>query len=74
MVESMGLASIVVEYRHVARIEDVVFTERLDWMVQRDGSRVGPAVVVSVTKFRDGKISAWRECFDMSGFAHMLDP
>lgn len=74
MVESMGLASIAVEYRHVASAEDVVFTERLDWMVQRDGSRMGPAVVVSVTEFRDGKICAWRECFDTSGFEHLLAP
>ena len=74
MVESMGLARIDVEYRHVASAEDVVFTERLDWMVRDDGSRMGPAVVVSVTEFRDGRISAWRECFDTSGFAHLLEP
>ncbi|MDP9183803.1 MAG: nuclear transport factor 2 family protein [Actinomycetota bacterium] len=74
LVESMGMASIDVEYRHVASTDDVVFTERLDWLVQSDGTRIGPAVVVGVTEFRDGKISAWREYFDTSGFAHMLDP
>ena len=52
--------------------EDVVFTERLDWLVQHDGNRMGPALVVGVTEFRDGKISAWREYFDTSGFAHTL--
>jgi limonene-1,2-epoxide hydrolase len=73
MIESLGLASIDVEYLHIASSEDVVFTERLDWLVQRDGTRMGPAVVVGVTEFRDGKICAWREDMDTSSFAHMLD-
>ena len=73
LVDSLGLARIDVEYLHVASSEDVVFTERLDWLVQRDGTRMGPVVVVGVTEFRDGKISAWREYFDTSGFATVLD-
>ena len=71
--DSIGMARIEVKYLHVASNDDVVFTERLDWLVQQDGTRMGPAVVVGVTEFRDGKISAWREYFDTSGFAHMLD-
>ncbi|HUR52286.1 MAG TPA: limonene-1,2-epoxide hydrolase family protein [Mycobacteriales bacterium] len=74
MVESIGLARIEVEYRHIASTEDVVLTERLDWLVRSDGSRMGPGVVVGVAEFRDGKISAWREYFDTSGFAQLLDP
>jgi limonene-1,2-epoxide hydrolase len=74
LVDSLGLASIDVEYGNVASTDDVVFTERLDWMVGEDGSRLGPVVGVSVTKFRAGKIAAWRECFDTSGFAEMLEP
>jgi limonene-1,2-epoxide hydrolase len=73
LVDSLGLARIDVEYLHVASGDDVVFTERLDWLVQADGTRMGPAVVVGVTEFRDGKISAWREYFDTSGFVHILD-
>jgi limonene-1,2-epoxide hydrolase len=73
MVDSLGLARIYVEYLHVASAEDIVFTERLDWLIQHDGTRMGPVVVVGVTEFRDGKISAWREYFDTSGFAHMLE-
>ena len=73
LVESVGMASIDVEYRHVASGDDVVFSERLDWLVQRDGTRMGPVVVVGVTEFRDGKISAWREYFDTTGLAQMLD-
>jgi len=60
----MGFSSLDVEYRNVAAVGDVVFTERIDWMVRPDGSRAGPFPVVGVTEFRDGKISAWREYFD----------
>src|SRR5689334_18512827 len=62
--EAMGFSSMAVEYRHVAAAGDVVFSERVDWMVRPDGSRVGPWPVVGVTEFRDGRISAWREYFD----------
>lgn len=62
--EQMGFSGVAVEFRNVAAAGDVVFTERVDWMVRPDGSRVGPLPVVGVTEFRDGKISAWREYFD----------
>jgi limonene-1,2-epoxide hydrolase len=62
--EQMGFSSLAVEYRNVAAVGEVVFTERVDWMVRPDGSRAGPFPVVGVTEFRDGKISAWREYFD----------
>jgi limonene-1,2-epoxide hydrolase len=61
---SMGFGGIAVELRNVAAVGDLVFTERVDWMVRTDGSRVGPWPVVGVTEFRDGKIAAWREYFD----------
>jgi limonene-1,2-epoxide hydrolase len=73
LVDSIGLATLDVEYLHVARNEDVVFTERLDWMVAKDGTRYGPTVVVGVTEFRDGKITAWREYFDTSGLAQLCE-
>ena len=62
--ESMGFSSMAVDYRNVAVADDVIFSERVDWMVRPDGSRVGPWPVVGVTEFREGKISAWREYFD----------
>jgi limonene-1,2-epoxide hydrolase len=73
LVEAIGLARIEVEYLHVVSNEDAVFTERLDWMVAKDGTRLGPVVVVSVAEFRDGKIAVWRDYFDTSGFADMLE-
>jgi limonene-1,2-epoxide hydrolase len=62
--EAMGFVGMAVDYRKVAVAGDVVFTERIDWMLRADGSRLGPWPVVGVTEFRDGKISAWREYFD----------
>ena len=62
--EEMGFSSMTVEFRNVAAAGDVVFTERIDWMVRPDGALVGPFPVVGVTEFREGKISAWREYFD----------
>jgi limonene-1,2-epoxide hydrolase len=62
--EGMGFSCMVVEFRNVAAAGDVVFTERVDWLVRTDGTRLGPWPVVGVTEFRDGKISAWREYFD----------
>ena len=60
----LGFTGIDVEYRNVVATGDVVCTERVDWMVRPDGSRVGPFPVVGVTEFRDGKISSWREYYD----------
>jgi len=62
--EAVGFSSWTVEFRNVAVVGDVAFTERIDWLVRPDGSRLGPWPVVGVTEFRDGKISAWREYYD----------
>ena len=73
LVESLSLDRIEVKYLHVASNDDVVFTERLDWLIQRDGTRMGPGIAVGVTEFRDGKISAWRDYLDTSGFSHLIE-
>ena len=67
--EAMGFRSIYVEFRNVVAAGDVVCTERVDWLVRPDGSRVGPFPVVGVTEFRDGKVSSWREYFDSANLA-----
>ena len=61
---AMGFQSMAVDLRNVVAAGDLVFTERVDWMVKTDGARLGPLPVVGVAEFRDGKISAWREYFD----------
>jgi limonene-1,2-epoxide hydrolase len=70
--EGMGFTSIAVDYRNVVAVGDVVCTERVDWLMRPDGSRVGPLPVVGITEFRDGKISSWREYFDSANLA-LLD-
>lgn len=62
--EAAGFSGIDVELRNIAATGDVVFTERVDWLVRIDGSRVGPIPLVGVTEFSEGRISAWREYFD----------
>jgi len=71
--QEMGYRGLDVEYRNVAAAGEVVFTERVDWMVRPDGSRVGPFPVVGVTEFREGKISAWREYFDSRNLELLAD-
>jgi limonene-1,2-epoxide hydrolase len=66
-----GMVSVDVEFRNVASVGNVVFTERIDWLIRPDGTRFC-APVVGVTEYRDGKITAWREYADsaiMSEFA-----
>ena len=72
LVTSIGMTRIDVAYLHVACSDDVVFTERLDWLVQADGTRLGPGRVISVAEFRDGRIAAWREYFDSGAAAQVL--
>lgn len=62
--DAMGFVGVDVDFRNVVAAGDVVCTERIDWLVRPDGSRVGPLPIVGVTEFREGKISAWREYFD----------
>ena len=67
--EPMGFVSVDVDFRNVIAAGDAVCTERIDWLVRPDGSRVGPLPIVGVTEFRDGKITAWREYFDRTHLA-----
>ena len=71
--QAMGFRGIAVEFRNVVAAGDVVCSERVDWLVRTDGSRVGPLPVVGVTEFRDGKISSWREYFDSALLALLGD-
>ena len=70
--QAMGFTSVDVDFRNVVSAGEVVCTERVDWLVRPDGSRVGPLPIVGVTEFRDGKITSWREYFD-SGNAALRD-
>lgn len=60
----------VIDTRHLAVRDNVVLTERIDTFT------VGPTVVtlpvMGTFEVRDGKISAWRDYFDMAEITKML--
>jgi limonene-1,2-epoxide hydrolase len=55
-----------VVHNQVEGADGIVMNERTDMLVM-DGKRVELAVM-GVFEFRDGKISAWRDYFDMAAF------
>ena len=71
--DAMGFVSVDVDFRNVVSAGDVVCTERVDWLVRPDGSRLGPLPIVGVTEFRDGKITSWREYFDRTHLDRAAD-
>ena len=62
--------SMTVETVHLAARQNVVLTERIDTFT------IGPVVaalpVMGTFEVRDGKISAWRDYFDMAQITKML--
>jgi limonene-1,2-epoxide hydrolase len=52
------------QIHHTASTGNLVMNERTDTMVMRDGKKVA-IPVAGVFELRDGKISAWRDYFDM---------
>ena len=62
----------VIETLHLAVRDNVVLTERVDTFTI--GGRVAPLPVMGTFEVRDGKISAWRDYFDMAQVTKMLSP
>jgi limonene-1,2-epoxide hydrolase len=62
--------SLVIENLHVASRDNLVFTERIDTFTV--GGKVAPLPVMGIFEIRDGKISAWRDYFDMAQITTML--
>lgn len=58
------------ELRNVASDGDVVFAERVDRF--RMGESTVEIPVAGVFEIRDGKISAWRDYFDMTTFTNQM--
>ena len=56
--------SMVIENVHVAVRGDVVLTERIDTFSL--GDKRAPLPVMGTFEIRDGKISAWRDYFDLA--------
>jgi len=61
---------LVIETTHLAVRDNVVLTERIDTFTL--GNIVAPLPVMGTFEVRDGKISAWRDYFDMGQITKMM--
>ena len=62
--------SMTIETVHLAVVGNVVLTERIDTFTM--GQVVAPLPVMGTFEIRDGKISAWRDYFDLGQITAML--
>jgi limonene-1,2-epoxide hydrolase len=62
--------SLKIENLNVAARDNVVLTERIDTFTM--GKIVAPLPVMGTFEIRDGKISAWRDYFDMGQITKMF--
>jgi limonene-1,2-epoxide hydrolase len=62
--------SMVIETLHLAVHDNVVLTERMDTFTV--GNITAPLPVMGTFEIRDGKISAWRDYFDLTQITNML--
>jgi limonene-1,2-epoxide hydrolase len=62
--------NMVIETVHLAVRDNVVLTERVDTFTM--GQIVAPLPVMGTFEIRDGKISAWRDYFDMAQITKMF--
>jgi limonene-1,2-epoxide hydrolase len=62
--------SMVIENVHVAVRDNVVLTERIDTFTV--GTVVAPLQVMGTFELRGGKISAWRDYFDLTRITTLL--
>jgi limonene-1,2-epoxide hydrolase len=62
--------SMVIETLHLAVHDNVVLTERMDTFTV--GNITAPLPVMGTFEIHDGKISAWRDYFDLTQITTML--
>jgi limonene-1,2-epoxide hydrolase len=62
--------SLVIETVHLAVRDNIVLTERIDTFTM--GEKVAALPVMGTFEIRDGKISAWRDYFDLAQITAML--
>lgn len=61
------LAQLVVRFRHVASAGDTVLVERVEDLLRTDGTPIARNLAVAAAfEVRDGRISAWRDYFDVT--------
>jgi limonene-1,2-epoxide hydrolase len=62
--------SLEIETVHLAVRDNIVLTERIDTFTM--GEKVAALPVMGTFEIRDGKISAWRDYFDLAQITAML--
>jgi limonene-1,2-epoxide hydrolase len=68
----LGLTTVDVELRYLTSVGNVVLTERIDHLLRADGTLIASAPVAGVLEFDGRHVVAWREYFNLLGFARQL--
>lgn len=70
MLRQFGTAfrAIEVDYLSVIEVDDRVWTERIDYMIDHQGNRALTCPTMGIFEFRGDRICAWRDYFDASPF------
>ena len=63
-----GVAKVEFQVAHLVADGDVVLTERVDVFHLPDGRAIGLPVMGTFELTADGRISAWRDYFDLNSF------
>lgn len=61
---SMGLERIVATILRLAASDTVVFSERVDYLLDAEGKELGKVTVAGVMEMKEGRIHRWRDYFD----------
>jgi limonene-1,2-epoxide hydrolase len=59
-----GMTGMRIETLAIAATGNKVLTERIDWILDKDGEAVMKVPVMGIFEIADGKITAWRDYFD----------
>lgn len=71
MIRSMQPKSVDWEVLNIAESGNVVLTERVDNFVMSDDRKVS-LPVMGAMEIKDGRISAWRDYFDLASFTSQM--
>lgn len=59
-----GMTGMKIDVLAIAATGGKVLTERIDWILDKDGAAVMKVPVMGIFEVADGRITAWRDYFD----------
>jgi limonene-1,2-epoxide hydrolase len=62
--KATGMAGMKIDMLAIAETGSKVLTERIDWILDKDGTAVMKVPVMGIFEIEGGKIAAWRDYFD----------